>query len=143
MKKIMAVAALVLTGLMFASCVIESEAPEIRSAWIVNDPAHPDYPNRIDGFVDITGPGWSGRYVYAELFLVDGHILSVRVDVSSQTQRFVSPLPGAIEPLIRHTNSFNFPNTIVSGATITAQSLTEAARAEFIRRGVLPDTVGF
>jgi len=143
MKKRVTVAALALAALMFASCVIESEAPEIRSAWIVNDPEHDDYPNRIDGFVDIAGPGWSGKYVYAELFLVNGYIMFVSVDVSSQTQRFVSPLPGTIEPLIRHTNSFNFPNTIVSGATTTARYLTEAARAEFIRLGVLPDTIGF
>jgi len=143
MKKRITAAALALAALIFASCVIESEAPEIRSAWIVNDPDHENFGGRIDGFVDIAGPGWSGNYVYAELFLVDGYIMFVSVDVSSQTQRFVSPLPGAIEPLILHTNSFNFPNTIVSGATRTAEYLTEAARAAFIREGVLPDTVGF
>jgi len=135
---VIAVVMLALAGLTLASCIIESERPVIRGPW-VNQQNAP-----ITGWVDVETVGYVGRPIFVSLWLnEEGIIRGVTFDISADTQRYVGPLPEAVTPMILLTNSFNFPNTIVSGATGTALRLTNAVREEFIRRGVAEADVGF
>ena len=140
-----AVAALVLICLALAACIVESERPAIRGPWIVNhNPEAPNYGQPIVGVIPIPARGYMGGDIAVNLYLDGtGRIAHVWFNLESETQSHVAPLPGAIIPVIILTNSFNFPNAIVSGATATARILTEAVRTEFIERGVAPDTIGF
>ena len=141
MKKrfaVIAVVALTLTGLTFMSCIIESERPVIRGPW-VNQQNVP-----ITGWVEVQTIGYVGGQIFVDLYLDENGIIRfVEFDISSDTQSYVGPLPDAITPMILLTNSFNFPNTIVSGATGTALRLTNAVREEFVRLGVPEAAVGF
>ena len=131
--------ALALVGLMLASCIIESERPVIRGPWV-----RPSGGGPITGWIPIETTGFVGQPISANIWLDDtGTIRYVRLDISSETQSYVGALPGTIIPMILHTNSFNFPNTIVSGATQTALRLTNAAREAFIERGIPEGEVGF
>ncbi|MCL2382572.1 MAG: hypothetical protein FWC64_13450 [Treponema sp.] len=141
MKKrftVVAVAALALLSLAAVSCVIESERPVIRGPWIDQQG---DY---ITGWVDVQTPGYMRRPISVQIWLnPSGRIGAVEFDLSSDTQSHVGPLPAAITPIILLTNSFNFPVSIVSGATGTALRLRNAVRDEFIDLGVDPDEIGF
>ena len=131
------IGALVLACLMLAACIIESERPAIRGPWLVND-------QPISGWIDLATAGYMGGNIFIALYLDEaGRIRWVDFDLSADTQSHVGPLPETITPIILLTNSFNFPNTIVSGATGTAQRLTDAVRAEFVRRGVPEAEIGF
>jgi len=135
---VIAVVALALVCLAFASCIIESERPVIRGPWL-NQQGAP-----ITGFIDVQTRGYMGGQIFVNLWLNEyGRIGSVEFDISSDTQRFVAPLPGAITPMILLTNSFNFPVTVVSGATGTAINLVNAVRDAFIELGVNEADVGF
>ena len=135
---VIAVVMLALAGLTLASCIIESERPVIRGPW-VNQQNAP-----ITGWVDVETVGYVGGRIFVNLWLdAEGVIRVVEFDISSETQSYVAPLPGTITPMILLTNSFNFPNTIVSGATGTALRLTNAVRDAFVERGVAEADVGF
>ena len=135
------VAVFALTGLTLVSCIIESERPVIRGPWY-DQRVTPNIP--ITGFIDVETRGYMGGQIFVHLWLNEyGRIGSVEFDLSADTQRYVAALPGAVTPMILLTNSFNFPNTIVSGATGTALRLTNAVREEFVRRGVNEADVGF
>jgi len=135
------IATLALVCLALAACIVESERPVIRGPWYANnDPAQ----LITGGPIRITATGHEGGEIAVYLVLdPTGRIIVVNFNLETETQSHVGPLPGTITPLILLTNSFNFPNTIVSGATVTARILTEAVRTEFIERGVAPDTIGF
>jgi len=139
------IAVFALVCLALTACIVESERPVIRDPWIVNTPNFPNYGEPITGGpIRITATGHEGREIAVYLVLdATGRIIVVNFNLETETQSHVGPLPGTITPIILLTNSFNFPNTIVSGATVTAERLTNAVRREFIERGVLPNTVGF
>ena len=130
--------AVALVWLLFTSCIVESERPIIRGPWL------DDSNNHITGFIPVSATGYMGGSITVLLWLNDQGVIGwMEFDLRAETQRHVAPLPGAIQPIILHTNSFNFPVTIVSGATRTALILTNAVREAFIERGVAPEDVGF
>ena len=141
MKKnfsVMAVVLLALACVMFTACIIESERPVIRGPWLLPGGAP------ITGVVYTQTPGYTGRPIFVTVLLDDsGIIRAVDIDVSNDTQRYVAGLPGTIKPMILLTNSFNFPITIVSGATGTAQRLVDAMREEFANLGIPIEQIGF
>ena len=139
--RISVIVALALVCLALVACIVESERPVIRGPWYANnDPAQ----LITGGPIRITATGHEGGEIAVYLVLdPTGRIIVVNFNLETETQSHVGPLPGTITPIILLTNSFNFPNTIVSGATVTAERLTNAVRREFIERGVLPNTVGF
>jgi len=117
---------------------MESERPVIRGPWLDRQGAP------ITGWVDVETRGYMGGSISVNIWLDEsGYIRAVDFDISADTERFVAPLPGAVTPMILLTNSFNFPNTIVSGATGTASRLTTAVRDAFIDLDVDEAEIGF
>jgi len=139
-KKCTGIAVLVLVCLALSACIVESERPVIREHPWVNEQG-----NYLYGVVVAGGPGFvAGGRISALLYFQEGFIRYVRIDVSADTQSHVGTLPGVIVPIVRITNSFNFPDTIVSGATVTTQRLKNAVRNTLINEyNVRPEDVCF